>query len=279
MRHWAAIFILLTACGGTAKAEPPGKSVPSVAPASAPVPLPRPRPHVWLEPHSFREAAGPDFNTAEVTAAASACRERLEAIAEIAPMPRLIGPGACGGGDMVQMSAARLTTGGTVAFNPKPLIRCEMAESLAAWVRDDVAPRIAKSGTALKRVETYDDFECRGRNRVNGAKLSEHGKGNAVDVRALVFADNHVLTLTDPHEPKDLREDIRKAACARFTTVLGPGSDSHHDSHIHLDIIQRTRGYRICQWEVREPPPVVPLPPPRPKIALNQDAPVKDGGK
>jgi len=281
MRRLAAFLVIMSLCGGLAFAEDAAHSVsdPAHNSIAAPIPLPRPRPDIWLEPHSFREAAGPDFNTAEVTDLPSDCRKRLEEIAEIAPMPRLIGPGACGGGDMVQLDAVRLTDGGTVALNPKPLIRCEMAESLASFIRDDAAPRVAKAGAALKRVETYDDFECRGRNRVVGAKLSEHGKGNAVDVRAFVLADNKAITLTDPTVAKNLREDIRTAACARFTTVLGPGSDSHHDSHIHLDIVQRTRGYRICQWDVREPvvAEVVPLPPPRPKIAINQTGPVKDG--
>lgn len=303
MRRLAAILVvvgvcaglLLAAFGGLARAEhsrKTGLAHPDEAPRAAeavppqvagavpiPVPLPRPRPPIWLEPHSFREAAGPDFNSAEVTDLASDCRKRLEEIAEIEAMPRLIGPGACGGGDMVQLQAVRLKEGGPVALNPKPLIRCEMAEQLASFIRDDAAPRVAKTGAALARVETYDDFECRGRNRVLGAKLSEHGKGNAVDVRAFVLADNKAVTLTDPTVSKDLREDIRAAACARFTTVLGPGSDSHHESHIHLDLVQRTRGYRICQWDVREPvvAEVVPLPPPRPTIALNQSGPVKDG--
>ena len=53
---------------------------------------------------------------------------------------------------------------------------------------------------------------------------------------------------------KPLREALRDAACHRFTTVLGPG-DPYHDGHIHLDVIQRRGGYRICQWDVREPPP------------------------
>jgi hypothetical protein len=79
-----------------------------------------------------------------------------------------------------------------------------------------------------------------------------------------------------------MRDSIRESACGRFTTVLGPGSDGHHEAHIHLDIAERHNGYRICQWEVREPPPAelasaqVPLPTPRPAIA---DAPIKDGRK
>ena len=142
-----------------------------------------------------------------------------------------------------------------VEIRPAPVLRCEMAESLAAWIRDEATPRVATAGPALRRVETYDDFECRGRNRVNGAKLSEHGKGNAVDVRAFTLADNRVLGLTDIGVPKELRASLRESACARFTTVLGPGSDGYHDAHIHLDIAERHNGYRICQWEVREPPP------------------------
>src|SRR4029077_404379 len=47
------------------------------------VPLPRPRPPTWPEPHSFAEAAGPDFNTVDVTSAPSDCNQRLATIAVI----------------------------------------------------------------------------------------------------------------------------------------------------------------------------------------------------
>jgi hypothetical protein len=239
--------------------------------AAGDVPLPPPRPPIWLQPQSFKEAAGPGFNSAEVTGEPSECQHRLEAIAAAEPMPRLIGPDACGGGDMMQLNAVRLADGGSVAIKPAPLLRCEMAEALASFIRDDAAPRLAKGGATLRAVETYDDFECRGRNRAVGGKLSEHGKGNAVDLRGFALADNRVLALTDSHAPKELRAAIREAACARFTTVLGPGADGHHEGHIHLDMLQRSRGYRMCQWDVREPGVAsganVPLPLPRPQIA------------
>ena len=253
-----------------------------------PVPLPRPRPSMSAEPQSFREAAGPDFNSDEVTAELSDCRKRLEVIAVIAPVPRLIGPGACGGGDMVRLDAVQLAGHPRIELKPAPVLRCEMAESLAAWIQDEAAPQLGKAGMALRSVETYDDFECRGRNRVFGAKLSEHGKGNAVDIRAFTLADGRMIGLTDMAVPKDVRAAIRESACSRFTTVLGPGSDSHHESHIHVDLAERRRGYRICQWDVREPPPPtvvayiqidgnpVPLPPHRPAMP---DAAIKDGRK
>jgi hypothetical protein len=243
------------------------------------VPLPRPRPSIWVEPQSFREAAGPDFNSAEVTSASTECDERLGKVAVVEPMPRLIGPDACGGGDMVRLNAVLLAGGEHIALKPAPVLRCPFAESIAGWLRDEVAPRAEKLGAPLRAVETYDDYECRGRNRVAGAKLSEHGKGNAADLRALVLADGRAIGLTDVTVAKAFRDDLRESACHRFTTVLGPGSDGYHEAHIHLDLAERRQGYRMCQWDVREPPATeiaarVPLPQPRPAIpdgAINHE--------
>jgi lipoprotein-anchoring transpeptidase ErfK/SrfK len=219
------------------------------------VPLPRPRPAFWPEPHSFVEAAGPDFNTADVTSASSDCNQRLVTIADIELLPRLIGPGDCGGRDMVRLNAVIAPDHGRVVIEPTAVLRCAMAESLAAWVRDEVSARINTLGTALRGIKTYGSYECRGRNGVPDSKLSEHGKGNAIDVRALILASDRHAELTDATVAKSLRAELRDSACHRFTTVLGPGADSYHNNHIHLDILERTHGSRICQWDVRGPPP------------------------
>ena len=235
------------------------------------IPLPRPRPPLWTEPHSFREAAGPDFDSADVSGTPTECDDRLGKIAVIDPMPRLIGPDACGGGDMVRLDAVLLAGGERIELKPAPVLRCNFAESLALWLHDEAAPRANKLGAALRGVETYDDFECRSRNRVAGARLSEHGKGDAVDLRAFVLADGRALGLTDVNVAKDFREELRDSACHRFTTVLGPGSDSNHETHIHLDLLERRQGYRLCQWDVRTPQATeivagIPLPIPRPPV-------------
>jgi len=118
--------------------------------AAEDVPLPRPRPPIWVEPLTFREAAGPDFNSAEVTSQPSDCRLRLEKVAAVEPMPRLIGPGACGGRDMVQLDAVWLADRTRIEVKPSPVLRCEMAESLAAWIRDEAAPRLSAIGAVLR---------------------------------------------------------------------------------------------------------------------------------
>jgi hypothetical protein len=103
---------------------------------------------------------------------------------------------------------------------------------------------------------------------VDGAKISEHAFGDASDLRAFYLADGRRLGLTDWRADKSLRLDLRNSACRRFTTVLGPGADGYHSSHIHLDDKRRHGGYRICEWDVRDTQPSapgpIPLPRPRP---------------
>jgi hypothetical protein len=222
----------------------------------ADVPLPRPRPPIVAGP--VVTPHGPPTD----------CDRRLESVAVFTPKPTLTGPGACGGADLVELSALLLPDKTHVAVAPPATLRCGMAESLAGWLRDEVAPRLAEVGGRLASVEQEDAYECRHRNRAAGGKVSEHGKGNAIDLRGFGLLGGGRIVLTDVAQPKALREALRDSACRRFTTVLGPGSDGHHEEHIHLDVLPRPTGYRICQWDVRTPTIVahaaVPLPPPRP---------------
>ncbi len=93
--------------------------------------------------------------------------------------------------------------------------------------------------------------DCRPRNRVAGASPSEHSTGNALDLSGLVLQDGRIIRLTAPDAAtRVLRDAIRQSACRRFRTVLGPGSDGAHQDHVHLDLRQRNRDHRICQWTV-----------------------------
>lgn len=219
--------------------------------ADAP-PLPRPRP-----------ADAPAV--AVIEREPSACQVRLMALAQFQPMAPRPDAGGCGAADLVRVSAIQLATG-AVTVTPPAELRCEMAEQLALWIRDDAMPQFAPN--MLAGIENYDSYDCRARNRVKGARISEHGKGNAIDIRAFDLAGGKVVRLTDVTVPHALRDKLREAACARFTTVLGPGSDGYHEAHIHLDLAERHNGYRICHWEVNDPGAVtvaaIPLPPARP---------------
>jgi hypothetical protein len=238
------------------------------------VPLPRPRPanHAVNDVQTQAEVAPPMEVTDAAAPGPSACRLRLTSELAIAPsVPAMAGPGECGGPDLVRLEAVILSGDkGKVVLNPPATIRCGMAEAVVQWIRDDLAPAAAALGSPLKSLDG-SSYECRSRNHIAGAKLSEHGRANAFDVLRVKLANGKAIDPTDRTAPTEFRTSMRQSACARFTTVLGPGADPSHENHVHVDLAERRGGYRMCQWDVREPAParvaeLVPLPPPRPKI-------------
>jgi hypothetical protein len=213
-------------------------SLPSFS-KEASVPLPRPKPEGL-----------PSTQPSELH---SGCEQELAAIVIAAKQHVVTGPDGCGGSDLFRLTAVTLPGGASLGFNPPAVLRCEVALAVARWVRNEVTAIIQdKAGAMPISLEVAASYECRGRNRVRGAKLSEHGTGNAIDIRGLDLSNGHTLVLTSAAEPKALREGVRESACRVFTTVLGPGSDGYHEAHVHLDLRQRKGGYRICQWDVRD---------------------------
>jgi hypothetical protein len=179
---------------------------------------------------------------------------RLAKTAVFQALGTLVGPGDCGAPDAVQLQAILLPDQSKVALTPPATLRCPIAEQITEWVRNEVAPSLAEFGPPLRVLDNFDSYECRGRNRVRAAALSEHGRADALDIRAFRLADGRELGLTDVKVERDWREKIRSTACARFSTVLGPGSDGYHEEHIHVDLAERRNGYKLCQWDIREPP-------------------------
>jgi hypothetical protein len=250
------------------------KSRRAALPASVPLPQPRPADapataseqpaagqQTPAETARPAEAAKPAEQAASAPPPPSACRLALTEEIAIAPsIPDIHGSGGCGGEDLVRLEAVVLPDKHRVSLKPAAIMRCKMASAIADWIRSDMAPLAAGLGSVISDLDNFDSFECRGRNRVVGAKLSEHGRANALDVRALKLANGQSISLTDRTVPRELRESVLHSVCARFSTVLGPGSDGYHEDHIHLDLMERHNNYKICQWNVWDAlPQIAPL--------------------
>ena len=248
------------------------------------VPLPLPRP-----PQAQARPMPPDLQAPAPAAAvaappASVCRMALTDAIAIAPsIPDITGDNGCGGEDMVRLEAVVLPEQGQVSLKPAAVLRCDMAMAVADWVRTDVAAMASGLGTRVSGLDSVNSYECRGRNRVKGAKVSEHGRGNAIDLRGIQFANGQTLALTEVSASRALREQVLGSMCARFNTVLGPGSDGYHEDHIHIDLAPRRNNYKICEWMVWDAlPQVAPLlpayrpaeAPPREVAAATPQAPV-----
>jgi len=190
----------------------------------------------------------------ELEAAAALCKAVMakdKLVADVAG-PALWDNG-CGAVGQILISAIKLANGKQVALRPAALIRCETADAIADWVREELVPA-TEAYSGLARIDVAASYHCRPRNNIRGALMSEHGRANALDVRAIVMNDGRRFGVDLPETPIQLLSDLRRSSCARFTTVLGPGSDGYHENHFHVDLAQRRGGYRLCQWNLPSPP-------------------------
>lgn len=140
-----------------------------------------------------------------------------------------------------------------VALVPPAVIRCPTALALAAWVQDFVLPAASRldDRDTLTAIDNGSGYICRRRNNQAHGALSEHAFGNAFDVMGFRFDQGPPLMVEPRKGQGSLAEAfqnaVRAAACLEFSTVLGPGSNASHDDHLHLDIVARDSGFRLCE--------------------------------
>jgi hypothetical protein len=209
---------------------------PELAPAEPPPPTPRLAP----KPPETGEAA-PSCLSVLIAAGARA---------EAAPAPAQTE--GCGIESPIRLSSVTSTGGEAVSLPAQPLLDCKFALVFADYVRLIVAPLgEAMLHAKVASIETGPGYECRSRDRVADGKISAHAKGLAVDFFAVELTDGRRVLVehqADADETSYVRA-MRSAACGWFTTVLGPGADTFHADHMHLDIENHgsSGSYRICQ--------------------------------
>lgn len=129
----------------------------------------------------------------------------------------------------------RVTSIDGIRLRGTATIDCTTASALKTWIDKGMRPAFGKDVVELQIAGSY---VCRPRNNVRGNKISEHGRGKAVDIAAFVFADGSEWSVSRDYN-RQMRK-AHKAACGIFGTTLGPGSDGYHEDHLHFD----TAGYR-----------------------------------
>ncbi|MEN3974025.1 extensin family protein [Emcibacter sp. SYSU 3D8] len=139
-----------------------------------------------------------------------------------------------------------------IDLRPAVTTRCEVARALAIWTSDVMIPsaKLHLKATPVA-IATGDSYQCRTRRGEGEFKVSEHAMANAIDISGIVFSDGEAVPVMARPDSGDsaraFQAAIRGGACAYFTTVLGPGANAAHADHLHLDLIRRNNGYRICE--------------------------------
>lgn len=125
-----------------------------------------------------------------------------------------------------------------VALSQAATLDCATALALKRWIAEGVRPAFGRDKVVGFQVAAH--YICRSRNNIRGAKISEHGRGKAIDISGFVLASGKVLTVVSNFN-KQVRA-AHKAACGIFGTTLGPGSDGFHEDHLHLDTASHGNG-------------------------------------
>ena len=194
-----------------------------------------------------------DGGTAGSVMTPETCRQRLDARHVTFSFTPAVVEGDCAIPLPVRLRS--LATGsGKIKFSAEPVLDCRLAERLADWIGNVVDPLARHHlGSGLVAVDTGPGYACRKRNNQATGKISEHAKGNALDIAAFALTDGRRIAVrpVDPPVPgvTAFLAAVRTTACGYFLTVLGPGSDASHAEHLHLDLGPhgRTPNYRICE--------------------------------
>ncbi len=199
--------------------------------SAAPVIRPKPRPDFPVE----NVAMVPVPQTQAAGSLKGALCQRAEIKGKVLPPIKSRNTG-CNVPDPVLVSEVS-----GVQLLPPATINCEEARALSTWVTNGLQPAF---GNKIVRLNVVDSYSCRPRNNVPGNPVSVHGLGQAIDIAGFVTADGRTYTVADNYGPQI--KAAQKAGCGIFHTILGPGSDGHHENHLHFDVAQHRGGRDYC---------------------------------
>lgn len=177
-----------------------------------------------------------------------ACRKQLKKLkVTFEDIPRIEGGGQCGIAWPV-----RMTRVGGVELKNGATLNCTMAEAFARWVKKELEPSARlRYFSGVNAINIASSYSCRWIKGRVGGTLSEHGKGNAIDIGSIRLDNGRFIDVRKPgffaFREKGLLKKTRSEACDYFTTVLGPGYDRDHRDHFHFDLKQRRNGYVACK--------------------------------
>jgi hypothetical protein len=224
------------------------QALPPPEPDAPPAYAPGARPDVLPEgpgysPHAVARAVLPSARPPGIVERAAQRRAELargQVCGDAAIQGEVIAPIHDDGGCGVEEPVLIRSIDGVRLSEPSTM-DCTTAQALLDWTRNGARPAVAGRGGGLLGFEVMGSYTCRPRNNQAGARLSEHGKGRAIDIGAVVLADgSSINVLRDWPDPA--LQQMREAACGTFSTVLGPGAP-FHDNHLHFDTARGRGAY------------------------------------
>jgi hypothetical protein len=158
--------------------------------------------------------------------------------AEVGNVPGRLG--GCGVED-----AVKVHTISGVTLTMQSVMDCTTAKTLKSWIDRGMKPAVGNRGGGVSNIHVAAHYACRGRNNQKGAKISEHGKGRAIDISGFTLNDgSKISVLSDWGSGRNgqILRRMHQSACGPFGTVLGPEANKSHRDHFHFDTARYRSG-------------------------------------
>lgn len=244
-----------------AMAEPAGQQVAMISPAGSGLPLavdeptdenseppvaapvePAPAPVLAAYPRLNKPVVSGDAMPAEEMAFRRELKKLGVSFRELAPIRD---SASCYIAHPIKVSGLP----GGIQLKPAATLNAEMALTFAKWTKDELNPAArTRYWSRVKTIHQMSSYSCR---RINGShSMSEHSKGNALDVGRIELANGKDIDVRKPglfaFRTRGFLNTVRADGCEYFTTVLGPGYNYDHRNHFHFDIKPRKSGRVAC---------------------------------
>ncbi|NHX27472.1 extensin family protein [Escherichia coli] len=201
-------------------------------------PIPRARPRGAVQPQPATYAQRPQPTVTARGQHGPVCGDSKIRGRKVSPIAgRLRGCGVDRPVEVTQIAGVQLSQ--------PSVMDCKTAKALKSWINDGVKPVVGRKGGGVATLTVAAHYSCRTRNNQPGAKISEHGKGKAIDISAITPSNGTRLSVLKDWgsgaKGKMLRK-MHKKACGPFGTVLGPKADRFHKDHFHFDTARHRSG-------------------------------------
>ncbi|HXV31422.1 MAG TPA: extensin family protein [Sinorhizobium sp.] len=198
-------------------------------------------------PRTRNPLAAPEY-TGRMPASEIACRQQLRKLGVVfRDVPRIHDGPSCGIDYPIELSGLS----GNIQVKPAVKLNCQVTEAFAKWVKYELAPSSRyRYWSGVRTIKPLGGYSCRTMNSRRGNPMSEHARGNAIDVGKFVLKNGKEIDVRKKglfaFRERGLLKAVRADSCKYFHTVLGPGSDPFHKDHFHFDLRTRKSGYRHC---------------------------------
>lgn len=139
----------------------------------------------------------------------------------------------------------RVTEVSGIKLSSPAIIDCTTAKALRSWINEGAIPAVGRTGGGLSELKVVASYACRTRNNQPGAKVSEHGRGRAIDIAGFTLKNGDSTTLLkgwNDSKYSKILEKMHASACGPFGTVLGPNANQYHKDHFHFDTARYRSG-------------------------------------